>query len=285
MRNPGGEGSLVIGRVTDMALTTGDRGKYNATVTQVIRGEYELAVLLDRDSAKALSASDGSKPVPNPLFSGVPPKYYLYVVINPGAKLASECYATTASGLALNLAILTVGSNLRLRIEERDQYGNLRDTITYDEFAGRAGYFDIKFVPVDPLYAHRAYSVPYPEPGSGPPPASLEPGSEAMKYALEPDSPLHEVVTYVGGNGTEIAVDSFEPLYLAGKWYIHITDAGQHIKSSPVLVSFDAAAFSVDNTVVYGPGVNFNNSNPGTVRSDVPTEVIRICISATTLFA
>ena len=256
-----------------MALTTGEKGKYNATVTQILRGDYQLAILLDRDPNRALAASDGSRDVPSPLFAGVEPNFYLYVRVQPGDKVASECYVTTTTGLALPLAILNVGSNIRMKIEERDQYGNLRDTITFDEFLGQPSYFDIKFVPADPNYGHRGYSVPSPDQGLGTPPESLEAGSEAMRYYLEPNSPFHEIVTYVGGNGTDPPPGTFEPLYIAGQWFIHITDAGQHIKSSPLLVTFNTAAFSVDNTVVYGPGVNFNNSNPGTVRADVPTEV------------
>lgn len=259
----------MIGEVDDLALSGGEKASYLATITQELRGEYELALLLDRDPNKALAASDGTSPQPNPLFSGVPPNFYLFVSITPGAKDPSQCYATTSTGLALHLAVVSVGETLRIRIEERDTYGNLRDTITFDEFAGAPAYFDIRLYHSDPAYADREYTVNYPDQGLTPPPANADQTAVANFYFLLPGDAYHDIRVLAGGNGTS---GSFNP-YVAGDWFIEITDAGQPIKGSPLRLTFRPGPFSIDNTVVYGPGVNFNNSNPGTVRSGVPTEV------------
>eukprot|EP00951_Prasinocladus_malaysianus_P032713 scaffold319690_cov45-Prasinocladus_malaysianus.AAC.1 len=171
------------------------------------------------------------------------------------------------TGLALNLAIITVGNTLNIKIEERDQYGNLRDTITWDEFTDSPTYFDLTFIPVDPSLAYRTYSVVKPLEGLGAPPPLSMPGAVPNRYFLQAGDPFHQVAVAAGGNGT-----ANDRPYLAGLFLLHITDQGVHIKGSPVEVNFQPGSFYMDQTVVYGPGVNFNNSNPGTVRSGVPTE-------------
>jgi hypothetical protein len=269
VRPAGGEGSLLFGEVEDLALsaTAQEKGSYRATITQELRGEYELSLLLDGDAETAVSASDGTRPRPNPLFAGSAPNYYLFTVITPGAKDPTQCYATTNTGLAIPLALLTVGQSFTMVVEERDTYGNRRDTITVDEFTGRPAYFDFTFVPVDPDLAQRAYTAPKEEPGFGPP-QNAQTSALPLRYILAPGDDSHSVTVLAGGNGTATT----RP-YIAGAFTLSITDNGRHISGSPMEVSFRADSFAIDRTVVYGPGVNFNNSNPGTVRSGVPTEV------------
>ena len=276
---PGGEGGITIGEVVDLAIEGGERGAYLASIQQDLRGEYELAVLLDRDPNKAVAASDGVPPVPSPLFSGVPPNYYLLMAVFPGAKDPTQCYATTATGLSLPLALITVGTTLNIRIEERDAFGNLRDAVTIDPMTEAPAYFDVTFTPADPTMADRAYTVKYPDAGLGPDPLYAQIGAQPSSYFLSPGDPFHDIKTLGGGNGTLATTD--RP-YLAGLWILSITDTGQHIKGSPMEITILTAGFDIDRTVVYGPGVNFNNSNPGTVRSGVPAEVS--CAPITGLF-
>lgn len=268
----GGEGSLIYGDVEDLALSTTaqEKGSYMATVTQELRGEYELALLLNGNPETALSASDGTQPRPTPLFSVVtPPNYFLFTVITPGAKDATKCYATTDTGLAIPLALITVGESFTIVIEERDKFGNRRDTITVDEFTGQPAYFDLTFIPTDSALLDRTYTAPKAEPGSGPP-SNAQFGAQPLSYMLAPADTEHTVTMLAGGNGTA----PVRP-YIAGVFELHITDGGVHVSGSPMQITFRADSFDIDRTVVFGPGVNFNNSNPGTVRSGVPTEVGR----------
>ena len=109
-------------------------GTYFAEFIQVIRGSYKVYLRLD---GSALPGSDGAFPFPAPTFAPDLPDdpafaYHLPMEVVPGPRYIPSCTATTGSGIPIDGLELKVSEEAEIRIIERDQYGNLRDTVSAD---------------------------------------------------------------------------------------------------------------------------------------------------------
>lgn len=153
-----------------------------------------------------------------------------------------------------------VNTAATFQIQERDQYGNARDTPTYDEDGVTVDVFRIYFEPQNVTSEGSAARLPWLE-----------------TYSKEGGSGLHEV-SYLPGLAPENA-ETLYPPPLAATYLLYISDVdpvtGEEVETegSPWTVEVRPDVLSVEHCEVLGPGAIYNNLNPGTVRAGLSTTI------------
>ena len=231
-------------------------GTYLVEFIQEYRGDYKIYITL---SSEALPGSDGALPIPSPLLlsdSVDDPAYTYYIPLEivPGPRHTESCSATTGTGIPLDGIELKVAEEGDIRILERDTYGNLRDTVSVGS-NGQPISFALNFT--------------YDKAGSDGSEGSYE--VNEGEYGLSTGDAAHEIFYVAGGDN-----------YLAGYYLIYIysrfdsngfPEAKTLISGMPALITVLPADLSLDHTIVYGPGIVFDNFNPGTTRAGVAADL------------
>lgn len=252
IRPSGGANADIAALITD-----NQNGTYFAEFTQLIRGFYKIYLRLDNE---ALPGSDGLYPFPSPTLApdleDLMFAYHIPMDVIPGPRYVPSCTATTGSGIPVDGLELKVSEEAEIRIIERDQYGNLRDTVSSDP-SGLPISFALNFT--------------YSSPRNSRPIAEKDLIVDEGGYALTSTDAFHTIPYVAGGTN-----------YLSGVYLVYIfsrydiegslTDT-EPISGTPMMITVLPGALSLQTTIAYGPGIVYDNFSPGTTRAGVAGKI------------
>ena len=253
IRPSGGENADIAALVSD-----NQNGTYFAEFTQLIRGSYKAYIRLD---GVALPGSDGAFPFPSPTLAPDLPDdpqfaFHLPISVIPGPRHVPSCTATTGAGIPVDGLELKVSEEAEIRIIERDQYGNLRDTVSAD-LTGSPISFALNFT--------------YSSSSNARPDAQKNLYVNEGEYGLTSTDAFHSIPYIAGGVS-----------YLSGSYLVYvfsrydengITEGTTFISGTPSLITVLPGALSLQTTIAYGPGLVYDNFNPGTTRAGVSSTI------------
>ncbi|QDZ21292.1 hypothetical protein A3770_05p38100 [Chloropicon primus] len=233
-------------------------GTYLVEFTQVIRGAYKIYLRLD---SVALPGSDGLFPFPSPTLApdqldNLQLAYHLPMTVLPAPRHVPSCTATTGSGIPLDGLELKVSEEAEIRIIERDRFGNLRDFVSLD-LQGSPISFALNFT--------------YSTKGNARQLAQKNFIVNEGEYELAAKDAFHSIPYVAGGSN-----------FLSGEYLVYvfsrydetgITHSVVSIAGSPSMITVLPGALSLETTIAYGPGIVYDNLNPGTTRAGVPATI------------